>query len=200
MDNYTLYISNLREPIARTISHYKYDQRWSCGKLRKGRMIPTENNTKSTLERFITKKDKRHSERFLWSCATNCYTRWVTGNFKRLAKTCSNKLRRKEVKRINQAREMLLKYNLIIITDNMRDPDYVARIESMFNVPGLINNRHAVCTGKSKAANEMVPLVITNGTRRLLEDCNTPDSVLYKQLTTCPNGFEFPQYNRSRFH
>lgn len=207
MDNHhTLYITNLREPIARAISHYKYDQRWACTNLKNKSFVPGNKNLKKTLEAFVsmtgnkTANDIIKNNNRLWACSSNCYTRWATGKYENLSPTCSNKLRRNEIKRIQDARDMLLQYNLIIVTEKLRDDEYKTQIEEMFGVRGLA--RHQVfpaCAKKSAAANAQLPLQIRNETMQRLRDCNTPDTVLYRQLTTCPDGFDIPKYNSSFF-
>lgn len=198
--HHTLYITNLREPVARTISHYKYDQRWACTDLRNDSFVPTALNTKSSLKEFLHRQDNHTKKNGLWTCATNCYTRWATGNYGRLAKTCSSKLRRREVKRINEARDMLLNYNLIIVAEKLRDEKYRLEIEKMFGVPGLAREQvFAACAKPSAAANVKIPLHVSKDTRKRIERCNTPDSALYTQMTTCPNGFDFPKFNINLF-
>lgn len=198
----TLYVTNLREPNARTISHYKYDQRWSCTKLRKSSFIPSLNNTRSSFEHFLHSNDKHTSTSALWACATNCYTRWATGNYKPLSNTCSNKLGRDEITRIQEARDQLLQYHLIIVSEWLRDPHYIHQVENMFGVQGLAGKKvYPICAKASARANEEIPLVITNETLTRLQDCNMPDTALYRQLTFCPNDglLDFPLYNRSLF-
>jgi len=201
MDSATLYVANLRQPVARALSHYKYDQRWACTDLKNESFVPTNDNNKSSLEDFLVNEgNKSKIDKALWSCASNCYTRWATGNFQKLAKTCSNKLRRHEVERITEARDMLFKYNLIVITEKLREDNYIRHIEAMFGVPGLAQKQaFPACAKKSQAANKQVPLMLSNKTLQKIVDCNTPDSVLYAQLTTCPQGFEFPKYDKSFF-
>ena len=199
MDPHTLYLTNLREPNARTISHYKYDQRWHCKNLRKSSFIPSLNNTKQSFETFLNKADGRNKgHTSLWTCATNCYTRWASGNYKPLSKSCSSKLRKDEIKRIRQAHKQLQNYNFIFISERLRDPEYIKNVERMFGVPGLAERKfYPACAKVSKQANAKFPLVLSNEMRQRLEECNTPDTALYRQLTICPRGFDFSQFNMS---
>jgi len=48
----TFYVTNIREPISRSISHFKYQGRWDCKDLvfsRKNKFVPTEENANSLL-------------------------------------------------------------------------------------------------------------------------------------------------------
>ena len=199
MDPHTLYVTNLREPNARTVSHYKYDQRWHCKSLRKSSFVPSMNNTKQSFETFLETADSRNRRKTsLWTCATNCYTRWASGNYKPLMKGCSSKLREDEVKRIRHAHTQLQKFNFIFISERLRDPQYIENVERMFGVPGLAERKfYPACAKSSEKANAKFPLVLSNETRRRLEECNTPDTALYRQLTSCPQGFDFSQFNMS---
>lgn len=201
MENNTLYVTNLREPVSRTISHYKYDQRWDCKDLMKKSFQPSQGNLKRTLEDFIAEPHSTgNKEKRLWGCATNCYTRWVTGHHEPLDENCSSTLRKHEVTKLEEARDVLLKYNLILITEKMRYPKYTKKIEKMFGVRGLTKTKASPYCGRvSAAANEKLPLIIANETLKRLNDCVTPDSTLYKQLTTCPEGFRFPKFSKEHF-
>jgi len=95
---------------------------------------------------------------------------------------------------------MLLKYNLIIVNEKLQDKDYRRQIEKMFGLRGLARKKvYPTCARESAVANEKNPLLISNDTMKRIEDCNTPDSVLYRQMTTCPDGFHFPKFNKSLF-
>jgi hypothetical protein len=102
----TLYVTHIREPIARAISHYKYSERWSCNEqllknrnflyqyknnnmdpkqipLHKLNFIPTKDNERASFNGFMYElyynSDKKASK--LWSCSTNCFSRWITGMY-----------------------------------------------------------------------------------------------------------------------
>jgi hypothetical protein len=200
MDPHTLYVTNLREPNARTISNYKYDQRWHCQKLKKSSFVPSLNNTRQSFETFLYNGGRHNGQASLWTCATNCYTRWASGDYKPLSKTCSSKLRKKEIKRIREACNQLSKYNFIFIAEHLRDPHYIQNVERMFGVSGLAKRkRYPACAKVSAQANAKIPLELSNETRHHLEECNIPDTALYRQMTTCPQGFDFSQFNMSVF-
>lgn len=196
IDDQTLYVTNLREPVARSLSHYKYDQRWSCRDLITKTFIPSKDNYKSTIQEFLVENVQR-KEKKLWSCATNCYTRWVTGNFSKLP--CSNRSH-EHIQRLHEAREALLKYNLIIVTDKLREDEYIRKIESFFGGLSMKGTGGgAFCARDSAAANRKVPLVVDDSTLQTIQECNAIDLLLYNNLTTCPNGFEFPDYTPDYF-
>jgi hypothetical protein len=67
----TLYITHWREPIARAVSHYKYEERWDCvGQLKKKDFVPMYNNTKMSLSQFATKEWRKR--RKFWRCSNEC--------------------------------------------------------------------------------------------------------------------------------
>lgn len=61
MDANTLYVTNLREPVARVISNYKYDLRWDCKLLlHKDKFQASYNNTRGiSLEEFARINDPK---------------------------------------------------------------------------------------------------------------------------------------------
>ena len=105
----TLYVTHIREPVARAISHYKYSERFKCqynGRPHNGRPLngsqhngdvtsrnyipPKIEDQLWTLEEFANKPLSRKDEKLgmflpkrtkLWSCSSNCYARWVTGMY-----------------------------------------------------------------------------------------------------------------------
>ena len=53
----TLYITHWREPIARAVSHYKYELRWDCSRqLKKKDFVPIYNNTQMSLRDFAKRE------------------------------------------------------------------------------------------------------------------------------------------------
>lgn len=203
-DTSTLYVTILREPVARTISHYKYDQRWDCSNLLNKSFVPSLTNTKSTMEEFLNYTCYKHPNHVkkLWTCATNCYTHWASGYYKPLSRPnlpcLYKKLRKNQVPILQQAHANLLKYHLIIIQEKLQDPQYVQQVEGMFGVKGLSHHAFAYCAENSQAANDKFPLKISKQTMQRIQSCSAPDSVLYQQLTTCPS-FDFPTFDSSVF-
>jgi hypothetical protein len=190
-----LYVTNLREPVARAISHFKYSGRWQCNQLRKKDFVPTEANA-VLLETFIKEEggDLQRTKwptSYLWECAQNCYTRWAAvfpgANMTDLTEG------------LVVARQRLLQYNLIFTLEKARDPNYIRGLERMFNVSWPEENPKVYCADKINAANEKAPPVIQNETTRELRELNKVDTMLYNELTACPNGIEFPEFDRSKF-
>jgi hypothetical protein len=179
----TLYVTSLREPVSRAISHYKYDQRWTCQQMMKNKSFkPTEENTKSSLEDFIWKGERGNRANRFWDCAVNCHARWATGHWK---SNYSEAL-------LQNALDVLREYNLIIVLEWLKYPSYRKSIEEMFNVSGLGRKKDMYCGRRSKAANAKVPLQINNKTLADLRKLNQVDTDLYNYLTTCPGEFDFP--------
>ena len=196
----TFRITNLRQPIQRAISHYKYDQRWSCNSRdvdsltsKKGEFVPTKDNVKMTFEDFLYFADRktpsrRHPKR-LWVCATNCFVRWVTGHAAYIdvendAKSASQTL--------NDAHHALCKYGLIVNTDWLAKDTYREALEAYFGVDGIYNatqkaSKLLFCSKESRAANAKVPLVIRTETQEELEAANRIDLELYRRFTDCEN-------------
>ena len=89
----TFYITHLREPVDRSISHFKYQGRWNCSDLLKIRrtderkFIPTEDNarkidtwTESGGHEDISCPQKGGGIEFrLGICSVNCYSQWFSG-------------------------------------------------------------------------------------------------------------------------
>lgn len=202
----TFYVTHLREPIDRTMSHFKYQGRWSCRdqliKMIKDEFIPTEENAKK-LETWNATGGHSpiHCDNpnvfKLGECAVNCYTQWFSGL------SCpQHDIPVTEQYQIASAK--LLRYNFIIILDMLGDPDYAKAVENFFGVPGVTAKRGAACQRKSRQANKMVPLVIKNETMERLIDLNKVDIGLYKELTDCldrdeDNNYGFPKFKPARF-
>eukprot|EP00588_Corethron_pennatum_P003365 CAMPEP_0194290184 /NCGR_PEP_ID=MMETSP0169-20130528/40712_1 /TAXON_ID=218684 /ORGANISM="Corethron pennatum, Strain L29A3" /LENGTH=321 /DNA_ID=CAMNT_0039037705 /DNA_START=111 /DNA_END=1072 /DNA_ORIENTATION=- len=81
----TLYVTHVREPVARALSAYKYDKRFVCTRNEQSNyFVPLD--VSMTLEDFATRTslnmaNKRPIPHRLWACNSNCYARWVTGMY-----------------------------------------------------------------------------------------------------------------------
>ena len=130
----------------------------------------------------------------LGDCAVNCYTQWFAG-----AAACPrHRLTAREQSRVAKAK--LLRYNLVIVLERLRDPDYAAAVEKFFGVPGVTARRSAACVRLSRQANRAVPLRIKNETMKRLIDLNEVDIGLYKELTDCEGSeYGFPEFAPNRF-
>lgn len=185
-DAHTLYITHVREPIARAISHYKYEKRWDCSPnmLKNKDFVPQHNNTLGmSLYNFSTTRHKMPSR--LWTCASNCYARWSSGrpNYDDMVQ------KPQELERA--AQHSLWNYNLILVSEwlqqsknNNNNSNYVQSLEAMFGgVPGLDRKRGMPCGAQAAAANQKVPLVVQPQDVEVLQKVNQIDRRLYRDLT-----------------
>lgn len=174
----TFYVTHFREPVARTISHFKFGHRWDCNKMMKDPLfVPTLNNTISTLEKWIHRKEAVGDT--LWACSSNCHARWAAQNFTLPV----NEMEHRSL--LKQAREQLQSFNFIVITNWMKDPKYVKEVEKMFGVSGF-KQRTSPCAPEMAVANQKVPLHVANETNLEIQQLNTIDTTLYRELSTCP--------------
>ncbi|KAL7463133.1 hypothetical protein ACHAXS_003519 [Conticribra weissflogii] len=216
----TFYVTHLREPVDRAISHFKYQGRWDCRDLvfrsslnkriqkrgRHGNFTPTEENA-NPIEtwnqtgghepqscRYI---GKMKSHRFrLALCAVNCYSQWFSG----LSCPTWN------VSPMDQyavAKARVLRFNMIVVIEKLRDPKYVEAVEQFFGVSGITAKGVPYCERESHAANAMYPVVIKNETRESLGRLNEIDIRLYHELSDCLNEDvvynNFPKWDGERF-
>jgi hypothetical protein len=197
-DKNTLYITHVREPIARAISHYKYEKRWDCRTQLQHHdlddmSVPTLNNTIMSLYNF-TRANHSMTHK-LWTCASNCYARWASGHPQNihhdddegdLSNNSSVQLQQLE----QAARESLWNYNVIIVSEWLQQhPSYVKTIESIFGVKRLNRTKSMTCGKQAAAANQQVPLVVQPHDLELLAKVNQVDLKLYHDLTHCQPQF-----------
>lgn len=198
----TFYVTHLREPIDRSISHFKFQGRWSCPKLMRDDFVPTEENA-NKLETWDktgghTRKRSCVNNGTLFrlrDCSVNCYTQWFGGlNCPRWKVPMEQQY---EV-----AMSKLLKYNLVIVIEKLRDPKYVQAIEDFFGVQGILERGAPPCEVESHKANEENPLIVRNETRQKLTDLNRLDLKLYHEISDCLEGGNYghiPKWDESRF-
>jgi len=199
----TFYVTHLREPIARSISHFQYNGRWPCKTLQHREFEPTEENAYkleswNETQGHEAKKTchTRKNDVFrLGDCAVNCYTQWFGGL------SCP----RWEVpvqQQYEVAMSKLLKYNMIIVIDKLHDTKYVQAIENFFGVEGLLERGVPYCERMSHKANEKNPLVVKDETRARLTELNRIDLKLYHEISDCLEGGNYediPKWDGSRF-
>lgn len=206
--NDTLYVTHLRDPVARALSHYRYEGRWNCkdGINHIGNFTPSAENAAS-LDNFLQnetsgwKKQKpkvnqpclpEDTKRRLWVCAKNCYIRWASQEF--------NCLRNLTVS-YESALDRLRRYHLIVNIDRFQESEtYVDGLASMFgnyNKDILEKGKGMYCQSNSRAWNKQFPPEISPNSMERLRKANTEDSRLYSQLTTCPDRIEFPSFSDS---
>mmetsp|Transcript_8228 Transcript_8228/g.17540 ORF Transcript_8228/g.17540 Transcript_8228/m.17540 type:complete len:426 (+) Transcript_8228:32-1309(+) len=204
----TFYVSHLREPVARSISHFKYQGRWNCPDLilKPGNFTPTRENA-NPIETWnqtgghvpLSCRWYQHinSHRFrIMECAVNCYSQWFSG----LACPTWN-ISAMEQYAVAKAR--VLRFNMIVVIEKLRDPNYVQAVERFFGVPGLTEKGIPYCERASKLANTKFPFVVRNETRESLTRLNEIDIQLYHELSDCLNEEgsynNFPEWDGNRF-
>jgi hypothetical protein len=201
MDANTLYVTNVREPVERAISNYKYDLRWDCKQLvnKASNYKASYNNSRGSLEEFVQNNSPVKNPKST-CCGTADQTVIHDGLLAFYFDGGDSCLIAKDDERVQLARDVLLKYHLIINTERLGNANYTRGLEAMFGVNGLTGTHPAMyCGPESAKANKKFPLTISNSTRKIIEDCNVGDSLLYKELMTCQGGIEFPAFNRSFF-
>ncbi|KAI2498200.1 hypothetical protein MHU86_16282 [Fragilaria crotonensis] len=198
-DNQTLLVTHIREPSTRVLSHYKYEERWLCRHLTNSTFIPTLNNTRNSLNAFVETPNIVWQGIYLWECSHNCYAKWSTG-------LCSKEgpfnestacWSRDDVEGsfLYRAREVLFSYNLVIVIEWLKNPEYVRSLETLFGVEGIAIPRQTEwCSNESAAANKMWPLVVPEETKQRILQLNQLDTTLYNELTSC-SRFDFPNHS-----
>jgi hypothetical protein len=208
------YVTHLRRPVDRVLSSYKYEGRWSCHHMVFPKDYPENTplaNNSQSLEDFIeeaynvpdfaqclTLPPGSKTKKKLWKCARNCYLRWFGRDFNCLADAQQS---------YETARTKLMGYNLVVITERMRDPTYVQGLLRMFfgndNVTTTIqttatdilsNTQKMYCFDESRYWNAQYPAVLRNSTLANLTRLNALDTRLYNSLNHCPEGTIFPAF------
>jgi hypothetical protein len=220
-DDATFYVTNLREPLARSISHFKYEGRWSCKEMtsNSSSYVPTEENA-NTLEDWSENYGRYATHTYpcanvngingryfkMLTCGVMCYSQWFAG----LSCPPEGELpmsdEEREISFMRQyqyARMKVNRYNLVVVSEWLKDPGYVAAVERMFGVPGVAQRAYYPwCEAESHAANEMIPLAIKNETMAKLAESNRFDSFLYEEYSSClkyRKRKDFPIWDAGRF-
>ncbi|KAL7557099.1 hypothetical protein ACA910_009190 [Epithemia clementina (nom. ined.)] len=197
----TLYVTALRHPIQRAISHYKYEGRWTCPEMVKNKtvFVPTPENSR-TLKDFIKRIHPSNTapcfnnsstnnstirKPILWVCTKLCYLRWFGADFNCLTNVS---------KSYSTALERLYnQFHLIAVTDWLKIPEYRRGLMEMFGINSSISFRRGMsCDAQSKYWNQKYPAVLRNETLNQLRQVNKLDIQLYETLTNCPGGVVFP--------
>lgn len=101
------------------------------------------------------------------------------------------------------AKARVLRFNMIVVIEKLRDPNYVQAVERFFGVPGLTEKGIPYCERESKLANSKYPMVVRNETRESLTRLNEIDIQLYHELSDCLNEEgsynNFPEWDGNRF-
>ena len=204
--NDTLYITHIRNPVERAITHFKYSERWDCeclvGKKKKicpPTWKPTEENAKS-MEEWLKQGDGcqwRKVEQRLWHCSSNCFIKWLNHQ-NHGHDICADKPGSHHSVNSSHYQSALgtaKKFHLIIQTEKLRDEEYVESLENYFGVASTFTEKKIpmYCDKESKAANGAYPHNMTDTARTLLIGMNTEDNHFFKELSTCPDGIQFPK-------
>jgi hypothetical protein len=186
----TLYVVNLRDPVERIISNYKFEGRWECRQMLQNESFVPSYANEQTLEQYLstTRQDCR-PEFQMWSCVEECYTKWYGKDY-----GCDSDV----AKNYQFAHDRLRSYDIIVTPDNLNDETYVKQMGMMFGNLGndvLRRKARIFCSEVSRIANAAFPLMKINATTlQQLEQWNVHDTEIYKNLTSCgPTGVVFPE-------
>lgn len=198
--NDTFYITNLRDPVERAISHFKYEGRWDCRQLALNKSYVANEDNARLFEEW------NETNGFLPShcdvpfeftnCAVQCYIQSFSGE----GCTYDNWFME-----YNVAHDRLLRYNMILMYDKFRDERYIRAVEDFFGVEGFNKPSDMFCGEQAEEANKRHPLVVKFESVLKLTKLNEMDNRLYKDLTSCGwnDGegeveYMFPRVNASR--
>ncbi|KAL3803654.1 hypothetical protein HJC23_003708 [Cyclotella cryptica] len=207
-DETTFYVTHLRHPVERSLSHFKCESN-ACPtsnfpptfsylshisyNIQRQQTRNMEWNRRSPRDCLLPKKPTGMVFRLV-TCAVNCYTQWFSGLS---CPTWDIPI----VTQAEKARDVLLRFNLIVILERLKDPAYVAAVENFMGVPGLTMTLGAWCEPESHAANRKHPLMVKNETLDHLVELNRVDIDSYNNVSSClANGsYDFPKWDDDRF-
>jgi len=203
--NDTLYITHIRNPVERAITDFKYSGRWNCQwmvykhKRRPSTWLPTEENARS-MEGWLKKGDGYMTlggDKTLWNCRSNCFIKWLNRQHNE-HDICVDKHGSHHSVNSSHYESALgtaQKFHLIIQTEKLRDKEYVQSLDNYFGLASTFTEEKIpmFCDNESKAANRAYPLNMTITARTLFSKLNTEDSHLFRDLSTCPSGIQFPK-------
>ena len=200
--NDTIYVTNLRHPVSRIISDYKYEGRWDCGQLMKNRtFLPSMDNSKS-LEEFIDRSTepnkgcglgsytgrKRKRLYLLWKCSELCYLRLFGG--KEVNCYFQNNVTYNYETALQRLSES---FHLIVITEWLHDLKYRQKVLKYLGLKPYKHYDSRMYCDKSKWYNHQYPALISNETLTRLHQMNQLDIRLYETLTSCTaKNLDFP--------
>ncbi|KAL3823036.1 hypothetical protein ACHAXA_005224 [Cyclostephanos tholiformis] len=203
--NDTFYVTNLRDPIERSISHFKYDARWGCDNLVKNMsFVPTMSNAnpfESWNKTGGYAESRCDMPSTFVSCAVNCYVQAFSG------RGCT---RDGWYTEYNMALDRLLRYNMILVYSKFGDPNYVRAVEAFFGgIRGFNSPSSMYCGEEAREANMKVPLRVSFDHVLSLTRLNKMDNRLYRDVvTSCFDEmkdrggggyYSFPRVDTSRF-
>ena len=177
----TFYVTNMRDPVERSVSHFKYDARWGCDQLVKNssNFVPTSDNAMPFESWNFTGGFEKSScdEPFSFvSCAVNCYVQVFSGG------GCT---RDDWYTEYNLAWDRLLRYNMILVYSKFGDTEYVRAVEDFFGGVGGFNEPSSMfCGEEAREANRKVPLRVSFEHVLRLTRLNAMDNRLYRDMVT----------------
>ena len=186
-DPNTLYVTHIRDPVARVISNYKYEMRWRCGEqLQQPEFVPTEQNVNMSLMTYITQDYQPRRE--FWHCSQDCYSKWGTGFHKIYNEDLFTTDEEYRTLLDRRSRDVFSKYHLIIVNEWLKDPKYARSLEAIFGVERIDRKLGMQCNQLTIDANAANPLHITEQQYQIIREKNSVDIGLYNELTSCPHG------------
>jgi hypothetical protein len=195
--NDTLYISSIRDPIGRVVSNYEYEGRWNCGEQR--RLMKQMKKAYAPLlehanpfESFMKRNDKktRSCKGSLWECHENCHVRWFALPHRLNCGSTNYTIIE------DSAYHSAGSHHLIVRTEFLRNPTYVAELERYFGVAGVFSKpiKAPTCDPIMKRANTLLPATYPDDLREELRKANVADYRLFDKLNAdCPEGIIFPE-------
>eukprot|EP00924_Labyrinthula_sp_SR-Ha-C_P004060 snap_masked-scaffold_3-processed-gene-12.30-mRNA-1 protein AED:1.00 eAED:1.00 QI:0/-1/0/0/-1/1/1/0/288 len=202
-DDKTFYVVNLRDPVSRSISQYKYEGRWSCRQLVRNKtlFVPTLNNQRDFMtwitanvtdehcididKKQIYLKEHKHSMgqyntnykkcgQKVWTCSYDCYLRWFNQGYL----TMLNTQKQRETA-LNNAKSKMHKYDMVVISEQLQNPTIVEQFEGYFHNKVQLRRVSPWCDAESKAANQKLPWEASEKEMEIARDNNKWDSNLY---------------------
>ena len=187
----TLYVTNMRDPVERSISHFKYEGRWDCRQMIKNatHYTPTLQNAKQFEKWDQTGGFEASSCNVPFSfdfCAVNCYIQSFSGQ------GCTTDDWQTQYA---SAQERLFQYNLVFAYERFKDPKYARAVEAFFGVDGFGTDSDYWCRPESKEANAKMPLKVKFASVMRLTKLNSMDNKFHKEATSCWDGEDEPEYS-----
>ncbi|KAL3925502.1 MAG: hypothetical protein SGILL_000369 [Bacillariaceae sp.] len=180
-DPNTLYVTHLRDPFRRSISHFQYEVRWPCAQMVQNTSFSPSLENAANLTAWILERDYQHpsldertftkqhrcddTQKYLIDCATNCYIRWM--NYPKGA--CDDQVFDRKSVYYYKALQSLRSYDVIVDTDRL----FVNNNDGDGDATGAANNPYAASLERCES------------TRQLFFERNQADYDLYHDLVTC---------------
>ena len=204
--NDTLYVTHIRNPTQRVITHYKYSGRWKCdylvntkdnrphphGTLERPEGWEPTAETAISLETWIeTRKRCKHDSlkaHLLWQCSSECFLRWMNHPLEKCTPPYQRNYHEPGNPFFEKAVDKAMGFDLILDIDRFHDPDYIKGLETQyFGTPGMFQGKVPMwCDEESKAANLAYPMPsVSNATLQKIHELNLGDHKFHALLTDC---------------